>query len=415
MKILWHSNGVHVGSGYGAQSDIFTSFLADDPNNLVYVSAFYGLQSKTLPLRNNYFMLPGASVDGWGMEALNIFHDQLKPDATVLLMDAWVCDPSILEKTGAIFWTPVDHCPAPPQVVNNLRACKAVWAMSRFGLRMLRDAGITDAWYVPHGVRTDLFTPIDREYARHKWDLPKDAYIVTCVAANKGYPSRKHIPQLLKAWSVFIRTHKDAVLVLHADPRPRMGGMDLYRIIKFYGIPDKNVHVPGAYALQVGAHEPKHLNELYNAGDVFILPSAGEGFGIPAVEAQASGSPVILTDYTAQSELCGGGWLIKVDEMDTEITLQYAEQAHVSAGQILKALETAYEARGEAKRRTMAREFALQYDAKRVYERYMLPALHEAVTLETAAERTARRKTLAEAAYLAQNGVQVGELEAASD
>jgi glycosyltransferase involved in cell wall biosynthesis len=157
------------------------------------------------------------------------------------------------------------------------------------------------------------------------------------------------------------------------------------------------------------------LNELYNAGDVFILPSAGEGFGIPAVEAQASGSPVILTDFTAQSELCGGGWLIEVDEMDAEITLQYSEQAHVSAGQILKALEQAYAAKGDEKRRTQAREFALQYDARRVYERYMLPALREAIGMETAAQRTARRQDMANTAYLAQNGVQIGELEATGD
>jgi glycosyltransferase involved in cell wall biosynthesis len=414
MRVLWNSNGPHVGSGYGSQTDIFTTFMADE-NYDVLINAFYGLQGKTLPLRSNLKILPGASQDGWGMESLHIFYDQLKPDAVVCLQDAWVCDPDVLRHVGAIFWTPVDHRPAPPAVVSNLRACKAVWAMSRFGLNMLRDAGITDAWYVPHGIRTDVFTPGDRAAARAKWDLPADGFIVTCVAANKGYPSRKHLPQLLKAWGVFCRRHKDAVLVLHSDPRPKTG-YDLYQVLRFYGIPDDNVRLPSLYALQTGAHEPRHLNDLYNAGDVFILPSAGEGFGIPAVEAQASGSPVILTDFTAQSELCGSGWLIDVDPMETEFTLQGAEQAHVTAKQILAALEQAYAARGDESLRTDARAFALQYDAQRVWERYMRPALDAAVAMETPAQRTAARLKLrkeaewkADAAYLAQHGVLVGE------
>lgn len=414
MRVLWHSNGMNTNSGYGTQTETFTALLADDGHD-VSISAFYGLQGKTLPLRANLRMLPGESDQSWGMDNLKIYHEQLKPDATVILMDAWVCDPRVLEQVGAVFWTPIDHDPAPPQVVDRLRACKQVWAMSRFGLRKLRDAGLTDAWYVPHGIRTDVFTPVEMAAAREKWQLPKDTFIVTCTAANKGWPSRKSIPQLMKAWSFFIRKHKDAVLVLHTDPRGKHG-VDLYAAQRFYGIPDSNIHFPSLYALAAGAHEPRHLNELYAAGDVFCLPSAGEGFGIPAVEAQAAGSPVILTDFSAQSELCGAGWLIEVDPMDRYLTPQYSEQAWVSAGAILEALTVAYEARGDAAQRAKAREFALQYDARRVWERYMKPALTAAVTGETDAQRTAARRALRapvaldeEARYLAQHGVLVGE------
>jgi glycosyltransferase involved in cell wall biosynthesis len=420
MRVLLHSNGVHVPTGYGSQAEIFTSFMADEGHD-VFISAFFGLQSKTLPLRKNLVMLPGEGDMTFGMENLQIYHEQLKPDATVLLMDAWVCDARVLEKVDAIFWAPIDHQPAPPLVIDRLRACKQVWAMSRFGLRMMRDANLTDAWYVPHGIRTDVFTPTDREAAREKWQLPKDAFIVTCTAANKGWPSRKSLPQLLKAWSFFVRTHKDAVLVLHTDPKGKHG-IDLHAAQRFYAIPDANVHFPSEYALAAGVHEPRHLNELYAAGDVFCLPSAGEGFGIPAVEAQAAGSPVILTDFSAQSELCGAGWLIEVDPMDRFYTPQHSEQAWVSAGAILDALNMAYEARGDTAQRAKAREFALQYDARRVWETHMKPALLAAVNGETDAQRTAARRALRpvdpikeDIQYLAQHGVLVGPpLEAAS-
>jgi glycosyltransferase involved in cell wall biosynthesis len=118
------------------------------------------------------------------------------------------------------------------------------------------------------------------------------------------------------------------------------------------------------------------LNAMYNAADVFLLPSQGEGFGIPVLEAQASGCPVIVTDFTAQSELCGGGWKIPVDRIDDlYYTPQGSEQAWIRPSAIITALETAYESRGDDNLRTQAREFAMDYEVEYVTDRYTMPSL----------------------------------------
>ena len=39
------------------------------------------------------------------------------------------------------------------------------------------------------------------------------------------------------------------------------------------------------------------LFELYKIADCFVLPSHGEGFGMPAVEAMVTGLPVIITNW----------------------------------------------------------------------------------------------------------------------
>jgi hypothetical protein len=140
------------------------------------------------------------------------------------------------------------------------------------------------------------------------------------------------------------------------------------------------------------------MNMLYNAADVFLLPSAGEGFGIPAIEAQSSGCPVILADFSAQTELCGSGWLIDVDRFDDlDYTLQNSEQAHVRPSLIVDALEKAYAARGDQALRDKARDFAMKYDAGVVWRDYMLPALEMQTGIAAErAERTAKRLELRE-------------------
>ena len=45
------------------------------------------------------------------------------------------------------------------------------------------------------------------------------------------------------------------------------------------------------------------MANLYNCMDVFVLPTGGEGFGIPTVEAMACGVPICVTNYTTGYEL----------------------------------------------------------------------------------------------------------------
>jgi glycosyltransferase involved in cell wall biosynthesis len=57
----------------------------------------------------------------------------------------------------------------------------------------------------------------------------------------------------------------------------------------------------------VGEQNEEELARLYDASDVFVLPSDHEGYGMALAEALARGLPVIATSTGAAADLIGRG------------------------------------------------------------------------------------------------------------
>jgi glycosyltransferase involved in cell wall biosynthesis len=371
MKIAWYSNAPWAGTGYGQQTDIFTELLTANGHD-VAILANYGLNGaprgwKGMPV------YPGG-YDMWANDVLSLHsrHHFNESNGLILtLCDVWVIKNPALKQMPMASWVPIDHTPIPPKVAQFFAEYNShPIAMSKFGLAELQNLGF-DASYVPHGIDTDVFRPVTEiggRSVREVLGLPADAFVVGMNAANKGSQKiRKSFPQVFLAFAMFQRKRPDAILYLHTEKFGHSAGVDLIRLAQACGVPEDSIMYTDQYAYRMGL-KPEMLAAMYSAFDVLASPSMGEGFGIPVVEAQACGVPVIVSDATAQPELCGSGWTVGgVPDWDEA----QASWFHLpDVFEIAAAMDEAYEGQGD---REKARQFALGYHHTTVYEDHWVP------------------------------------------
>jgi|6_EtaG_2_1085325.scaffolds.fasta_scaffold03396_6 glycosyltransferase involved in cell wall biosynthesis len=206
---------------------------------------------------------------------------------------------------------PFDGQPCIPSWQEPLDQIDYKICMSRYGQLSMEEEfkNCERSWYIPHGVDCNTFKPIMApNYGK---EVCPSAFIVGCVARNQH---RKNIPQLIKGFKEFIDRNDlkpdEVKLILHMDWNDAMG-WKFPEFAERYGVEDY-LMPPLMGILDAGESlSEEEMIHLYNCMDVFVLPTAGEGFGIPTIEAMACGVPVAVTNYTTAWEI------IKEDDPET--------------------------------------------------------------------------------------------------
>ena len=303
-------------------------------------------------------------------------HEFYEADLTITLCDVFglLKSAKALAQINVAHWFPVDTTPLGEADVTVLREGGGIpVSMSQFGAQVLRGEG-ADPLFVPHGVDASVFSPGDGMPYRDTVEaIGEDTFVIGICAMNRD-PYRKGLHEQLMAFSSFHARHPDSVLALHTVPAANPG-LNLPGMAARLGI-SRAVTFPDQYLYDTGAIGREQMATWYRGLDVLSLCSYGEGFGLPLIEAQACGVPVITTDGSAMRELCGTGWLVSGTPFWASGNGAWWVRPDVS--DIDQAYEAAWQAReaGEMPGK-QARDFGLLFDADQVFRQFWNPCLEE--------------------------------------
>ena len=156
--------------------------------------------------------------------------------------------------------------------------------------------------YVPHGINSDLYKPIEVPQEFKKEIFGDKEYEFVLYWNNRNIRRKQPIDVIL-AFDKFVEAlapeHRSKVcLLMHTQPVEEHG-TDLPRTIAECCSPETNVvFAPNRYS-------EEQLNYLYNLGDVTINVASNEGFGLATAESVMAGTPIIVTVTGGLQDQCG--------------------------------------------------------------------------------------------------------------
>lgn len=184
-----------------------------------------------------------------------------------------------------------------------------LWVPSRFVRDLFLDAGLSPGriHVLPTGIDVTRFDPA------RVTPLPIPDRRGFVFLATFDWSLRKGWDVLVEAYARAFSAADDVCLVLRASSRRNDNvSADIDAVLASIGRSRRDI--PPIITLP-DALTDAEMARLYQAADVFVLPTRGEGLGLPFMEAMASGVPVIATRWSGHLDFVtdDSGWLIDVD------------------------------------------------------------------------------------------------------
>lgn len=389
MRILWISDSPTTPTGFATVTREVCSRLRDRGHHVeilgwqTHGGMTWWQDIAVHPVRN----------DAFGADVVHAYLMRVRPDFVVSLADVWwmgfLTDPQVqafLDTSGArwVHYYPVDGAtPAgmlPHGWAELLRIADVPLAMSQWGRDVSRASGV-DAGYVPHGVDTDVFAPSpDRQAVKASLGYAGQ-FVVLSDARNQP---RKMLPRTLDVLRLLAADprYDDVVFHLHCDPHDPASQSDLYNYsllqdLKALHLLDRVRFTAGFEMRSGGGLSMEQLGRLYQAADMHLLSSWGEGFGLPTLQAASAGVVPIAVAGSASRELVEGhGYAVPVEStMLDEFGMVRTLLSRQAAAEAIAECHEDQPLLAERQRRS--REFALGYrwdDIALEWERYLSAA-----------------------------------------
>jgi glycosyltransferase involved in cell wall biosynthesis len=229
-------------------------------------------------------------------------------------------------------------------------------------LQALRPQDVPPIEVIPLGVDTQVFFPFpgvdggrrsegvwDTRPAKQALKLFADEAIddsFLVLNAHRNQP-RKRIDITIKAFAAFAGNKPPNVqLYLHMGIEDM--GWHVLKLARRYGVFDRLIVTQNRNAIPGIASE--HLNMLYNACDVGLNTSSGEGWGLPNFEHAAAGKAQVVPRFGALREIWGECAELVEPAMGVVYEFVLSEGNLVSVEGVAAALEAQYSDPGRRRR-----------------------------------------------------------------
>jgi D-inositol-3-phosphate glycosyltransferase len=360
----------------------FTRVLASVLSRLAskYDIHYIGMGYKGQPIHEDGFTVHPCNLRGgdvFGAYQGQEFARERRATAVLLLNDLWMLKNymnalrPVREELGTrvVAYSPIDGRLPDPSLMAPFDAVDRFVTYTAFGQRemsaavaQLTEAGARFAFdridVIAHGVDVEAFRPLGsrRDVRRQLFAGRADARELEegFIVLNANRPvARKRVDLTIEGFARFARGKPGNVrLCLHhaillPGERERIDGW-----IDAAGIRDRVIL--SADLARNGITSDDRLNLIYNACDVGLTTTMGEGWGLVSVEHGATGAAQIVPRHSACEEIWEGAALL-LDPIERGVPEEFSplELAAVSAEHVAEALERLY--RDVELRRTLSR------------------------------------------------------------
>ncbi len=242
-----------------------------------------------------------------------------KPDAILHFTDTryWIwlyeIEHEIRQTCPLFFYHIWDDLPDPKYNRNYYESCDWLGCISKQTYGIVKRVGMWDKekhwnklqdWqvsYVPHGINSDLYKPVDVPEDFKKRIFGDKEYDFVLYWNNRNIRRKQPMDAML-AFDEFRQTlrpeQQDKVcMVMHTEP-VQEHGTDLPTFVEHCMPDSKVIFVPDKFS-------EAELNYLYNLADVTINLASNEGFGLATAESAMAGTPIIVNVTGGMQDQCG--------------------------------------------------------------------------------------------------------------
>ena len=159
--------------------------------------------------------------------------------------------------------------------------------------------------YIPHIMEINRDKK-DKVELRKKYNIDKDKFVVLINAGNYDFQNRKSLDTSIFACDKFIQNKKDVIIFIHTYNLRNLDDNNKHLEIKGMLIINDLISYTDIPKDQIIIHEKivpcDEILDIMEMSDVLLHGSKSEGFGIPIIESQLLGVPVVTTEFGAMKD-----------------------------------------------------------------------------------------------------------------